>query len=136
MSFIVGCSFFYSVILGFPRYHRFPLFTPLGTRTNVVPTSLVAGPFLISHYFLLLRFLLQKPLVDFPILGGPRRLVIVHSFFKASRFHFFKPTFWLHSLLSLFPGELTPFLLSRKITNFFPSWFFFMGSPRYQGSCS
>ena len=114
MSFTIGCFLFYSVILGFLGYHRFPLFIVLGTITNVVLASLVANPFLIPHYFLLLRFLLQKPLVDFPILGGPRRLVIVPSFFKASRFHFFKPTFWLHSLLSLFPGELTPSLLGSS----------------------
>ena len=136
MSFIVGCSFFYSVIIGFPRYHRFPPFTPLGTRTNVMPTSLVAGPFLISHYFLLLRFLLQKPLVDFPVLGGPRRLVFVLSFSKASSFQFFKPTFWLPSLLSFVLSELIPFLLGWKIASLLPSWFFFMGSPKYQGSCS
>ena len=114
VSFTIGYFLFYSVILGFLGYHRFPSFVVLGTITNVVLASLVANPFLIPHYFLLLRFLLQKPLVDFPILGGPRRLVIVPSFFKASRFHFFKPTFWLHSLLSLFPGELTPSLLGSS----------------------
>ena len=60
MSFIVGCLPFYSAILGFLEYHWFPPFASLGTRTNVMLTTLVAGPFLILHYFLLLRSLLQK----------------------------------------------------------------------------
>ena len=69
MSFIVGYFPFYSAILGFLGYHWFPLFAPLGTRTIVVLATLVAGPFLILHYFPRLRFPLQKPLADFPILG-------------------------------------------------------------------
>jgi len=93
MPFTVGCPSFYSAILGFLGYHWFPLFTPLGTRTNVVSATLVAGPFLILHYFPLLRFPLQKSLADFPVLKGFRGLTFDLSFSKASRFHLFRPTF-------------------------------------------
>lgn len=68
--FTVGCFPFYNTILRFLKYHWFPLFALLGIRTNVVLAILVAGPFLILHYFLLFRFLLQKPPSDFPLLGG------------------------------------------------------------------
>ena len=93
MSFTADCLPFYSVILRFLGYHWFPPFAPLGTKTNVVSATLVAGPFLILPYFLLLRFLLQKPLADFPVLRDPRRLTFVLSFSKASRFHFSDPPF-------------------------------------------
>ena len=83
MPFTAGYFPFYSAILGFLGYHWFPPFAPLDTRTNV--------------------------LANFPILEGPKRLAFVLSFSKASRFHFFKPTFWLLFLLSFFPGELIPF---------------------------
>ena len=74
MPFTFGCFPFYSVILGFLRYHWFPLFALMGTRTNVVSATLVTGPFLILHYFLLLRFPLQKTPADLPVLGCPRGL--------------------------------------------------------------
>ena len=82
MPFTVGCPSFDSVILGFLGYHGFPLFVRLDTRTNVVSVTLVTGPFLILHYFPLLRFLLQKPLVDFPVLRGPRELDLWSFFFQ------------------------------------------------------
>ena len=100
MPFTVSCFPFCSVILGFLGYHWFPLFAPLGTRTNVVSATLMAGPFLILHYLPFWRFPLQKPLADFPVLRGPRKLTFDLSFSKASRFHIFRPTFWLLSLLS------------------------------------
>ena len=75
---------------------------------------MMACPFLILHYSLLLRFLLQKSLSNFPVLGGPRRLTFVLSFSKASRFHFFIPTFWLLSLLSFFWIELIPFCQAER----------------------
>ena len=80
----VGCLFFYSVILGFLGYHWFPLSSLLGTRTNVVSnivsTTLVAGPFLILHYFPLLRFLIQKPLADFPFWEALERWPLIFPF--------------------------------------------------------
>ena len=94
---------FYSVILRFLGYHWFPPLAPLGIKTNVMSATLVAGLFLIFHYFLLLRFLFQKPLVDFPILRGPRRLTFVLSFSKASRFLFFQT-----HLLDAFPFVIFP----------------------------
>ena len=73
--------------------------------------ALVAGPFLILHYFPLLRFPLQKPLIDFPVLG---ELTFDLYFSKASRFHIFRPTFWLLSLLSFVPNGLIPFYQAKK----------------------
>ena len=70
IHFTVGCSSFYSTILRFLRYHWFPPFAVLGSRINVMSATLVAGSFLILHYFPLLRFLLQKSLDDFPVLRG------------------------------------------------------------------
>ena len=58
----------------------------------------VAGPFLILHYSPLLRFPLQKPLADFPVLRGPRGLTFDLSFSKASRLH----------LLATFPFVIFP----------------------------
>ena len=108
MPFIVGYFLFYSAILGFLGYHWFPLFTPLGTRTNAMSATLVASPFLILHYFLLLRFPLQIPPANFPVLGGPRGLTFGLSFPKAFGSHFFKTTFWLLFPLSFFPSGLIP----------------------------
>ena len=74
----------------------------------------VAGPFLILHYFPLLRFPLQKPLANFLILRGSRGLTFDLSFSKTSRFHIFKPTFWLLSLLSFFANGLIPFYQAER----------------------
>ena len=94
MPFTIGCFPFYSAILGFSGYYWFPQFAPLGTRINVVPATLVASPFLIPHYFLLLRFLPKKnPLADFPVLGVLGGWLFVLSFSKASKFHFSDPPF-------------------------------------------
>ena len=117
MSFTIGCLPFYNAILGFLGYHWFS--PPLGIRTNVVSATLVVGPFLIFYYFLLLRFLLQKPLADFLVLGRSRRLTFVFSFSKASRFHFFRPIFWLLSLLSFLSSELIHFYqVERSLATF------------------
>ena len=120
MPFTVGCFPFYSVILGFLRYRWFPLFALLGIRTNVVLATLVAGPFLIFHYFLLLRFPLQKSLLTFLFLGCPRGLAFGLSSFKASRFHIFRPTFWLLFPLSFFPSELIPSYQVKRFPTTFP----------------
>ena len=92
---LFAASPFYSVILGFFffLYQWFPLFVPLGIRTNVVSATLVAGSFLILHYFSLLRFSFQKTSVDFPVLGGPKGLTFGLSFSKISRLHFSNPSF-------------------------------------------
>ena len=70
ISFTLSWFLFYSVILEFLGYHWFSPFAPLSSRTNVVSAALVTGPFLILHYFLLLRFLIQKSLADFHVLRG------------------------------------------------------------------
>ena len=80
MPFTIGCLSFYCAILGFQEYHWFPLFAPLGTRTSVVSATLMVGPFLILHYFPLLRFPLQKPLVDFLVLGVLKGWPLIFSF--------------------------------------------------------
>ena len=46
--------------------------------------TLVAGPFLISHNFLLLVLLPQKSLADFPFWGVLKELTFDPSSFKAS----------------------------------------------------
>ena len=56
----------------------------------------------------------KSPLLTFPFWGDPRKLTFVLSFSKASRFHFFRPTFWLLSLLSFFPSELIPFCQAER----------------------
>ena len=127
MLFTVGCVPFYSVILGFLRYHWFPLFAFLGTRTNVVLATLVVGSFLILHYFLLLRFPLQKTPADLPVLGCPRGLTCGLSSSNASRFHIFKPTFWLLFPLSYFSSELIPSCQAKRFPATFP-----YGSSSYQ----
>ena len=114
MPFTVGCHSLYSSILRFQGYHYFPLFAFLSTRTNVVLATLVAGPFLILHYFPLLRFPLQKSLADFPVLGGPRELTFDLSFSKAFGFYFFRPIFWLLSPLSFFPNGMISFYQAEK----------------------
>ena len=120
LSFTIGCLLFYSDTLGFPRYHWFPPFALLGTITNVVSATLVAGPLLIAYYFLLLRFFLQKSLADFLVMGGPRWLTFVLTFSMSSRFH----------LLAAFPFVIFPkwadsFLSGWKIPSHLPWWFFF-----------
>ena len=120
MPFTIGCFPFYSVILGFLRYHWFPPFALLCIRTNVVLATLVAGPFLIFHYFLLLRFPLQKSLLTFLFLGCPRGLTFGLSSFKASRFHIFRPTFWIFSPLSFFPSEPIPSYQVKRFPTTFP----------------
>ena len=132
MPFTVRCFPFYSAILGFPRYYWFLSFSPLGTRTNVVPTTFVVGPFLIPHYFLLLRFLLQKASCWLSRLGGPRRLAFVLSFSNAFIFHFFHTHLLVAFPFVIFPKCAGSFLLGRKIPSHLPSWFFFLSSPRYQ----
>ena len=61
-------------------------FALLGTRTIVVPATLVAGPFLISHNFLLLVLLPQKSPTDFPFWGVPKEMTFSPFSFKASHF--------------------------------------------------
>ena len=83
---------------------------------------LVPSLFLIIFFFWGSFF--KRPFVDFLVLGGPRRLAFVLSFSKAFRFHFFRPTFWLLSLLSFFPGKLIPFCQVES----FPATFFHSSS--------
>ena len=68
-----------------------------------MPASLVASLFLISHYFLLLGSLLQKPPADFPFLEVLKGWFFVLSFSKVSRFHFFQT-----HLLAAFPFVIFP----------------------------
>ena len=74
---------------------------------------------LFSHYFPILRFFLQKPLADFPVLGGPKGLTFDFSFSNTSRFHLFKPTFWLLSFLSFFLNGLIPFYQTERFSTTF-----------------
>ena len=62
------------------------IFALLGTKTIVVPATLVAGLFLISHNFLLLVLLPQKSPADFPFWGVPKEMTFSPFSFKASHF--------------------------------------------------
>ena len=53
---------------------------------------------LFSHSFPLLKFLLQKPLADFPVLGGSKWLIFNLSFPKTFRYHFSDPLFGCFTL--------------------------------------
>ena len=68
--------------------------------------TLVAGPFLISHNFLILVFLSQKSFADFSFRVVLRELTFGPSSFKASKPYLFKLNFWLPFPLSFFPSEL------------------------------
>ena len=45
---------------------------------------------------------------------------------------FFRLSFWLPFLLSFFPSKLILFCQVESLPSYFPSWFFFLGSLRYQ----
>ena len=45
---------------------------------------------------------------------------------------FFRLSFWLPFLLSFVLSELIPSCWVDSLPNYFPSWFFILGSPRYQ----
>ena len=66
-------------------------------------TTLVAGPFLVSHNFLLLVLFSQKPLADFPFWDVPRELTSNLSSFKASTPHIFRFSFLAVYLFVIFP---------------------------------
>ena len=68
-----------------------------------MPTTLVAGLFLVSYNFFLLVLFLQKPLADFPFWGVPKELTFNLSSFKASTPHLFRFNFL--SFLSFFLSE-------------------------------
>ena len=80
-----------------------------------MPAILVASPFLIPHYFLLLGFLLQKLIADFSFWGVLKELTFGLFSFKASRSHLFRLDFWLFFPLSFFPSEL---ILSCQVESF------------------
>ena len=134
--FTVGCFPFYRAILGFLGYHWFPPFVPLGTRTNVVPTTLVASPFLIPHYFLLLGFLPQKHLANFPFWGVLKELTFGPSSFKASKSHIFKLNFWLFLPLSFFLSELIPSLPGWRFSQLLHFMVLLLGFPEVPTLCS
>ena len=121
MPFTVGCPSFYNAILGFLVYHWFPSFAALCTITNVVSATLVIDSFLIFSLFPSFKILSSKaPPTDFHVLGGPKGLTFNLSFSKTSRYHIFRPTFWLLSFLSLFLNGRIPFhQAERSSTTFF-----------------
>ena len=45
---------------------------------------------------------------------------------------FFRLSFWLPFLLSFFPSKLISSCQVESLPSYFPSWFFFLSSPRYQ----
>ena len=98
---LLAASPFYSVILRLQGTTDSPHLPLLGTRTNIVSTTLVAGPFLISHNFLLLVLLPQKSPANFPFWGVLKDMTFDPSSFKAS--HLFQT-----QLLAAFPLVICP----------------------------
>jgi len=84
-----------------------------------------------SHYFPLLRFPFQKPLADFPVLGGPKGLTSNLSFPKASRHHPFQTHILATLPFVLFPKWVDSFLSGLKTPSSLPSWCIFLRSLRY-----
>ena len=95
-----------------------------------MPATLVAGPFLISHNFLLLVLLPQKSLADFPFRGALKSWPLV--LLPSRSLTFFRFSFWLPFLLSFFPSKPIPSCQVESLPSYCPSWFFFLGSLRYQ----
>ena len=90
-------------------YHWFPPFTALGTRTNVVSTTLVASPYLIFSLFSLFEVpppTPKRPQLTF-LFWEVLRVDFQYSLPKASRCSFSNLPFWLLHLLS--------FSLNRQI---------------------
>ena len=54
------------------------------------------------------------------------------AFLPSRSLTFFKLSFWLSSLLSFFPSELIHSRQVESLPSYFPSWFFILGSSRYQ----
>ena len=108
MVFADGFTPFYSTFLGFFVYHWVPPFVVLGTRTNVVLATLVAGPFLIFSLFSPFEDPPQKSLANLPLLGGPKGWPPILLFPKLLIL-LFRPTFWLLYFLSFSLNGQIPF---------------------------
>ena len=106
--FTIGCFPFLQCHPRVPRYYWFPSFAPLSIRANVVPATLVSGPFLVSQiyffwYFfsksLLLTFRYGVSLESWLLISLPSRFLnltfldsvflmsFLLSFSRVSRFH-------------------------------------------------
>ena len=104
-------------------------FGALGTKTNVIFETLVAGPFLFHSLFPLLRFGSQKPLADFPLMGD--RVWVSWNALPKSRLLILSPVSQkkrhLRALaaLCLFPlnGQIPPFWWWRHKGSQPPSFF-------------
>ena len=90
-------------------------------------------PSLFSHSFLLLIPFPQKILTEFPFWGVPRELISNLSSFKDSTPHLFRFSFFGYLSFCHFSwvGWFHPCQV-ESFPNYFPLWFFFLGSPRYQ----
>ena len=131
MVFADGFTPFYSTFLGFFVYHWVPPFVVLGTRTNVVLATLVAGPFLIFSLFSPFEDPPQKSLANLPLLGGPKGWPPILLFPKLLNTTF--QTHFLAALLFVIFSKWADFSLSNwKIPNHLPSWSISLRSLRYQ----
>ena len=94
--------------------------------------TLVASPFLIFSLFSYFEVHSSKAPSRLSCSGGPKELTFDLSFFKTSRYHLFRPTFWLLSFLSFFLNAWIPSRQAERPPATFPSWFIFRCSPKYQ----
>ena len=83
-------------------------------------TTLIIGPFLVSHSFLLLALFPQNPFADFPLWVVLREPTFNLSSFKASKPYLFRLSFWLSFFLSFFPRKPNPFLTGWKFSQLLP----------------
>ena len=99
-------------------------------------TTLIIGPFLVSHSFLLLALFPQNPFADFPLWVVLREPTFNLSSFKASKPYLFRLSFWLSFFLSFVPSELNPFLIGWKFSQLLPFMVLLSGFLEVPSSCS
>ena len=130
ISFNIGRLFFYSDTLRFPRYHWFPIYS-LGYQNLCCVSNIGGWSFPHCSLFSSFEVLSSKASSWLSRSGGPRRLTFVLTLSRTSRFHLFRPTFWLLSLLSFFPIELIHFYQAKRSSATFLGSFSF---PGYRGT--
>ena len=128
MPLIVG---YFPLLQCHPRVSGVPLIPPIyspGYQLCQQHWWLVPSLFLIIFSFwcfflksLLLTFHFGVSLNSWPLALLPSRPLT-----------FFRLSFWLPFLLSFVLSELIPSCWVDSLPNYFPSWFFILGSPRYQ----
>ena len=132
-SSMLATSPFYSDILGFRDTIDSPHLFPWVPEPMSCQPLWWLVPSLFSHSLLLLMPFPQKLLADFPFWGVSRELTSNLSSFKISTPHLFRFSFLGYLSFCHFSRVIWFHLCQvESFPNYFPSWFFFLGSPRYQ----